>query len=73
MKVPDIVHYKIDAVGSLVNKLHLNDEGVVHLEKDELLKLDILQRVAVDNDVFADTLHCIILLVQRKVDEIHLK
>lgn len=71
--VPDVVHNKIDAVGSLVHKLHLNDERIVHLEEDELLKLDILQRVAVNDDVFADALHRIILLVQRQVDEIHLK
>ena len=43
------------------------------MEKDQLFKLDILQRVAIDNDVFADALHRIVLLVQWQKDEIHLK
>ena len=73
ISVPDVVHNKIDAVGSLVHKLHLNYKGIVHLEKDQLFKLDILQRVAIDNDVFADALHRIVLLVQWQKDEIHLK
>jgi hypothetical protein len=42
------------------------------LEQDELLKLDVLERVIVKHDILSDALHRVVCLVLRKIYEVDL-
>jgi len=42
--------------------LHVDDEGVLDVEEDVFLQLDVLKLLVVYDDVLANALHCIDLL-----------
>jgi hypothetical protein len=53
----DEAHDKVDAQFVLENELHVHYKGMVHLEEDVLLKLNVLILLIVNHDVLADALH----------------
>ena len=55
--VPDEDHEEVDSEFVLEDVLHVHDEGVVHVEQDVLLQLDVLELLVVNDNVLPDTLH----------------
>lgn len=55
----DEVHDEIDAKWLLKNKFHAYNEGMVHLVQNGFLKVQVLNRIVLDNDIFSNTFHCI--------------
>lgn len=66
----DKLHDEIDSVRSLVNVLHRYDEGVAHLQQNQLFQLYILNRVIVEDDVLPYAFHGIVGLIVREVHEV---
>jgi len=66
------IHDKVDVEGFLEDILHLDYEGVVHLEQDHLLELQVEQRVVVDDDVLPDAFHRVQPLIPPVHHQVHL-
>ena len=67
----DEVHDKVNAVRLLEDVVHANDEWMVDLVQDELLNLERLDGLMLDDDILADNLHRVELvlpLVPHEVD-----
>lgn len=58
----DKFHQEVDAVLVLEHVLHVNQERMVNLAEDVLLKLDVLHLFVLEDDVLADDLHGVRLL-----------
>lgn len=69
----DVFHDEVNAVGPLEHKLHSHNEGVVHLQQDQFLQLDVLQRVILQDDVLSDALHGEVTLLGRQVHQVDLQ
>jgi hypothetical protein len=59
----DKAHHEEDLLVRLEHVLHADQEGVVRLEQDVLLKLGALNLVVVDDHVFAQRLHRVVLAI----------
>ena len=62
------LHQKIHSKIVLEDHLHLDDEGVVHLQHDESLNVYAAYRVLVQKHVFAHAFEGIISFVNRRID-----
>ena len=67
----DKLHDKVDPKSLSEHMLHGDDEGMLHLNQDELLNFETFKRVVVDHHIFSNTLHCVYLLILLVLDEIH--
>ena len=56
------IHDEVDSKRFDENELHANDERVVDLIQDCLLKMQVLQRVVLKDNILANALHRIELL-----------
>ena len=68
----DKFHQEIDTELILEDVLHVDQEGVVHLEEDVLLHGDVVQLIVLKYEVFADALHGVESLRLLVLDEEHL-
>ena len=59
----DELHKEVDAVVVLEDVLHVYKEGVVDLAQDILLQLNVLHLFVLEDNVLADDLHCVQLMV----------
>lgn len=66
------IHDEVDSKRFDENKLHAYDERMVDLVQDRLLEMEVLQRIMLKYNVFADALHGIELLRMFVLYEIYL-
>lgn len=52
-----VLNHKVDPEASLKHKLHLHYEGVVDLQHNHALQIDVFNCVLVHDDVLAHALH----------------
>jgi hypothetical protein len=65
------IHDEVDSKRFDEYELHAYDEGMIDLVEDCFLKMQVLQRIVLEYDVFSDTLHGIELLRVFVLDEIN--
>lgn len=53
------VHDEVDSQVLLVDVLHAYHEGMVHLEKNNLLQMEALNWIMIHHYILPDTFHCI--------------
>lgn len=66
----DEFHDEVDAEIILKDILHVNDEGMIHLKQDILLKLYVFELFILHDDILPDALHgkyLLSLLVLHKI------
>ena len=68
----DELHDEVDAVCLLEDVVHANDEWMVHLVQYELLNLQRLDRLVLDNHIFPNAFHRLVLVVQLVVNQVYL-
>ena len=59
----DELHDEVDAEGFLENVVHTNDEWMVYLVENKLFDLQWLNRLVLDNNIFADNLHGVVFVL----------
>ena len=62
-----VLNHKVYSVASLKHKLHLHNEGVVHLQHYHALQIHIFNGVLVHDDVLAHALHSEVSLLTAQV------
>ena len=68
----DVVHHEVDSISLLKDIVHSYKERVIYLVKDELLVFDVVNSIVLDNYVFPDALHRVVLIRFLAVDKVHL-
>jgi len=66
------LHNKVNPESLSKHMIHGDNEGVFHLDEDQLFNFQTLQRVVVDHHVFSDALHCVDLHIFLVLDEVDL-
>lgn len=59
MRLLNEFHDKVDSIFVLEHVLHVHYEGMLNLEQNVLLKLNILKLLIINYYVLSDALHCI--------------
>lgn len=65
------LHHEVDARLGGEHLLHGDNERVLHLQKDQLLNLQTLERLVLYNDVLADALHRKVLVGVNILDQVN--